>query len=377
MKNSNELIDIYESTHLFVRKSIEEQNTLFYNKHIHTKKDVPSIVPREEFERRLLEDFPIINAFKNYIPLGKIVIAGGSVLRNLLADNETYASRSNEYDLDIFIRDTLGVPIMDSFMCNMFKNTRDKTLRVITKNAITYCSGYPHRNVQLVTNRVYNNTFHILETFDIDCCAVAVELCVVNGNIRMKPVAHPRAIAAINSRRLFIDDMTISPTSFHRIYKYLHRGFALTLPAWYKMPSEIQMIDDTVYDPKENTMENTMENLINRLIVTAAFYKLGYINLAIGCHCQTDGVGGCNIHHNGSFNTIIKKNSFSIIDIEASMLETMTQNTDPFVDLSPKTCGSDLSNLYNGVFIPYGPEWTIYRIKDILENMNTTTTSFI
>ncbi|KAI0151968.1 ankyrin [Hypoxylon sp. NC0597] len=92
---------------------------------------------------------------------------------------------------------------------------------VRTKNAITICSQYPTRHVQIVL-RVYKSISEILTGFDIDCSGAAYD-----GN---QVYCTPRALASYITQINPIDLSRRSPSYENRLSKYSHRNFEVYWP---------------------------------------------------------------------------------------------------------------------------------------------------
>ncbi|KAI1126228.1 ankyrin repeat protein [Nemania abortiva] len=92
---------------------------------------------------------------------------------------------------------------------------------VRTKNAITICSQYPTRHVQIVL-RVYKSISEILTGFDIDCSGAAYDGSQVYST--------PRALASYITQINPIDLSRRSPSYENRLSKYSHRNFEVYWP---------------------------------------------------------------------------------------------------------------------------------------------------
>ncbi|KAI0144644.1 ankyrin repeat protein [Xylariaceae sp. FL1272] len=92
---------------------------------------------------------------------------------------------------------------------------------VRTKNAITICSQYPTRHVQIVL-RVYKSISEILTGFDIDCSGAAYD-----GE---QVYTTPRALASYITQINPIDLSRRSPSYENRLSKYSHRNFEVYWP---------------------------------------------------------------------------------------------------------------------------------------------------
>lgn len=92
---------------------------------------------------------------------------------------------------------------------------------VRTKNAITICSQYPTRHIQIVL-RVYKNVSEILTGFDIDCSGAAYD--------GKQVYCTPRALASYITQINPIDLSRRSPSYENRLSKYSHRNFEVYWP---------------------------------------------------------------------------------------------------------------------------------------------------
>lgn len=116
-------------------------------------------------------------------------------------------------------------------------SVRDAILSEVTvvrsKNAITICSQYPTRHIQIVL-RVYKNVSEILTGFDIDCSAAAYD--------GKQVYCTPRALASYITQINPIDLSRRSPSYENRLSKYSHRNFEVYWPELNR-----SRIDPTIY----------------------------------------------------------------------------------------------------------------------------------
>ncbi|ROV91315.1 hypothetical protein VSDG_07762 [Cytospora chrysosperma] len=96
-----------------------------------------------------------------------------------------------------------------------------ETTTVRTKNAITICSQYPTRHIQIVL-RIYKNVSEILTGFDIDCSGAAYD--------GKQVYCTPRALQSYITQINHIDLSRRSPSYENRLSKYSHRGFEVYWP---------------------------------------------------------------------------------------------------------------------------------------------------
>ncbi|ORY62245.1 uncharacterized protein BCR38DRAFT_235854 [Pseudomassariella vexata] len=109
-----------------------------------------------------------------------------------------------------------------------------ETTVVRTKNAITICSQYPTRHVQIVL-RVYKSISEILTGFDIDCSGAAYD--------GKQVYTTPRALASYITQINPIDLSRRSPSYENRLSKYSHRNFEVYWPELDR-----SRIDPTIFE---------------------------------------------------------------------------------------------------------------------------------
>ncbi|KAI1107653.1 ankyrin [Jackrogersella minutella] len=105
---------------------------------------------------------------------------------------------------------------------------------VRTKNAITICSQYPTRHIQIVL-RVYKSVSEILTGFDIDCSGAAYD--------GKQVYCTPRALASYITQINPIDLSRRSPSYENRLSKYSHRNFEVCWPE-----IDRSRIDPTIFE---------------------------------------------------------------------------------------------------------------------------------
>ncbi|KAK3329602.1 hypothetical protein B0H66DRAFT_31713 [Apodospora peruviana] len=96
-----------------------------------------------------------------------------------------------------------------------------ETTTVRTKHAITICSQYPTRHIQIVL-RIYKSVSEILTGFDIDCSGAAYD--------GKQVYCTPRALESYMTQINHIDLSRRSPSYENRLSKYSHRGFEVYWP---------------------------------------------------------------------------------------------------------------------------------------------------
>lgn len=109
-----------------------------------------------------------------------------------------------------------------------------ETTTVRTKHAITICSEYPTRHIQIVL-RIYKDISEILTGFDVDCSASAYD----GKQVYCSPRALESYITQINR----IDLSRRSPSYESRLSKYSHRGFEVHWPGLDR-----SRIDPTIFE---------------------------------------------------------------------------------------------------------------------------------
>ncbi|OTA91317.1 hypothetical protein M434DRAFT_351757 [Hypoxylon sp. CO27-5] len=165
-----------------------------------------------------------------------VVAAGSSVVNCLLPvpDNDKQSKRKlRTYyhekfcpasDVDLFLYGLNEEQAIEKIK-QIESRIRDAILSEVTvvrtKNAITICSQYPTRHVQIVL-RVYKSISEILTGFDIDCSGAAYDGTQV--------YCTPRALASYITQINPIDLSRRSPSYENRLSKYSHRNFEVYWP---------------------------------------------------------------------------------------------------------------------------------------------------
>jgi len=109
-----------------------------------------------------------------------------------------------------------------------------ETTVVRTKHAITICSRYPTRHIQIVL-RIYKSVSEILTGFDIDCSGAAYDGSQV--------FCTPRALQSFMTQINHIDLSRRSPSYENRLSKYSHKGFEVYWP-----DLDRSRIDPTIFE---------------------------------------------------------------------------------------------------------------------------------
>ncbi|KAL8370906.1 hypothetical protein RB595_000985 [Gaeumannomyces hyphopodioides] len=105
---------------------------------------------------------------------------------------------------------------------------------VRTKHAITICSSYPTRHVQIVL-RIYKSVSEILTGFDVDCSGAAYD--------GKQVYCTPRALQSFVTQINHADLSRRSPSYENRLSKYSHRGFEVYWPGLDR-----SRIDPTIFE---------------------------------------------------------------------------------------------------------------------------------
>lgn len=178
-----------------------------------------------------------------------VVAAGSSVTNCLLPVPEEYiiSKRSlREFyhekfspasDVDLFLYGMSEEEAIDRIR-QIETAVRDAILSEVTvvrtKHAITICSQYPTRHVQIVL-RIYKSISEILTGFDIDCSCAAYD-----GE---EVYCTPRALQSYITQINHIDLSRRSPSYENRLSKYSHRGFEVYWP-----DLDRSRIDPTIFE---------------------------------------------------------------------------------------------------------------------------------
>ncbi|KAH9998078.1 ankyrin repeat protein [Xylariaceae sp. FL0662B] len=165
-----------------------------------------------------------------------VVVAGSAVVNCLLpVPNEYKKSKRalRQYyhekfcpasDVDLFLYGLNEVQAIEK-MKEIEARIRDAILSEVTvvrtKNAVTICSQYPTRHVQIVL-RVYKSISEILTGFDIDCAGAAYD--------GKQVYCTPRALASYITQINPIDLSRRSPSYENRLSKYGKKNFEVYWP---------------------------------------------------------------------------------------------------------------------------------------------------
>ncbi|KAI1209484.1 ankyrin repeat protein [Annulohypoxylon truncatum] len=178
-----------------------------------------------------------------------VVAAGSSVVNCLLPVPDQYKKSKralrNYYhekfspasDVDLFLyglNEEQAIEKIKEIEARIRDAILSEVTVVRTKNAITICSQYPTRHVQIVL-RVYKSVSEILTGFDIDCSGAAYD-----GN---QVYCTPRALASYITQINPIDLTRRSPSYENRLSKYSHRNFEVYWPELDR-----SRIDPTIFE---------------------------------------------------------------------------------------------------------------------------------
>ncbi|TPX15381.1 uncharacterized protein E0L32_004361 [Thyridium curvatum] len=178
-----------------------------------------------------------------------VVVAGSAVVNCLLPvpDEFSGSKRSlREYyhekfcpasDVDLFLyglSEEEAVEKIKQIESCIRDSILTETTTVRTKHAITICSQYPTRHIQIVL-RIYKSISEILTGFDIDCSGAAYD--------GKQVYCTPRALQAYMTQLNQIDLTRRSPSYENRLSKYSHRNFEVYWP-----DLDRSRIDPTIFE---------------------------------------------------------------------------------------------------------------------------------
>jgi hypothetical protein len=178
-----------------------------------------------------------------------VVASGSSVVNTLLPVPERYRDSKRALrefyhekfcpasDVDLFIyglTEEQAVEKIKQIETRIRDSILTETTTVRTKNAITICSQYPTRHIQIVL-RIYKNVSEILTGFDIDCSGAAYD--------GKQVYCTPRALQSYITQINHIDLSRRSPSYENRLSKYSHRGFEVYWPELDR-----SRIDPTIFE---------------------------------------------------------------------------------------------------------------------------------
>ncbi|KAK3341505.1 hypothetical protein B0T25DRAFT_344013 [Lasiosphaeria hispida] len=230
----------------------------------------PAIVPTfKEFHRNF-------NVFSESslveLDWDNVVAAGSSVVNCLLPVPDEYASSKRSLrqfyhekfcpasDVDLFLYGLTEAEAIEKIK-QIETRVRDvlltETTTVRTKHAITICSQYPTRHIQIVL-RIYNSVSEILTGFDIDCSGAAYD--------GKQVYCTPRALQSYITQINHIDLTRRSPSYENRLSKYSHRGFEVYWPDLNR-----ERVDPTIFERSfQRTLGLARLLVLERLPTTSA-----------------------------------------------------------------------------------------------------------
>lgn len=231
MENQNRLISVYDADinydvdiNLFKtanRIGLDKNNILF--KHEENKEQY-AICTKERFEKNFDE---ITNDMFVRINWNNVLIAGGSILKMLTSQKNEDLINSNDYnDIDIFIYGLQGRDLMAKLfeLEESIRSVIPKEYNMISirmPRVIMFVSQHPYRHIQIIL-RVFRNINEILNTFDVDCCAVGYD----GTNVFCTPRSHYAIVNHIN-----VVNMAYASASYEfRLTKYGLRGYSCYVP---------------------------------------------------------------------------------------------------------------------------------------------------
>ncbi|KAI1076745.1 ankyrin repeat protein [Whalleya microplaca] len=178
------------------------------------------------------------------------VVAAGSSVVNCLLPVPTEYQKSKRALRQYYHEKFCPASDVDLFLYGLTEDQAIEKIKVIetgirdailsevtvvrTKNAITICSQYPTRHVQIVL-RVYKSVSEILAGFDIDCSGAAYD--------GKQVYCTPRALASYITQINPVDLSRRSPSYENRLSKYSHRNFEVYWPELDR-----SRIDPTIFE---------------------------------------------------------------------------------------------------------------------------------
>ncbi|CAK7202192.1 hypothetical protein SEUCBS139899_004914 [Sporothrix eucalyptigena] len=199
-----------------------------------------------------------------------VVAAGSSVVNCLLPVPEEYSkSRRSlrEYyhekfcpasDVDLFLyglTEEQAVEKIKEIESSIRDSILAETTTVRTKHAITICSEYPTRHVQIVL-RIYKSVSEILAGFDIDSSGAAYD--------GKQVYCTPRALQSYMTQINHIDLTRRSPSYENRLSKYSHRNFEVF---WNEL--DRSRVDPTIFERSFNRTLGLARLLVLERLPTA------------------------------------------------------------------------------------------------------------
>ncbi|KXX77462.1 Ankycorbin [Madurella mycetomatis] len=178
-----------------------------------------------------------------------VVAAGSSVVNCLLPVPDEYNASKRKLrefyhekfcpasDVDLFLYGLTEEQAIEKIK-DIETRVRDalltETTTVRTKHAVTICSQYPTRHIQIVL-RIYKSISEILTGFDVDCSGAAYD--------GKQVYCTPRALQSYMTQVNHIDLSRRSPSYENRLSKYSHRGFEVYWPGLDR-----SRVDPTIFE---------------------------------------------------------------------------------------------------------------------------------
>ncbi|KIH90357.1 ankyrin repeat protein [Sporothrix brasiliensis 5110] len=199
-----------------------------------------------------------------------VVAAGSSVVNCLLPvpDEFSKSRRSlREYyhekfcpasDVDLFLyglTEEQAIEKIKEIEAGIRDSILAETTTVRTKHAITICSEYPTRHVQIVL-RIYKSVSEILAGFDIDSSSAAYD--------GKQVYCTPRALQSYMTQINHIDLTRRSPSYENRLSKYSHRNFEVF---WGDL--DRSRVDPTIFERSFNRTLGLARLLVLERLPTA------------------------------------------------------------------------------------------------------------
>jgi ankyrin repeat protein len=221
------------------------------------------IMPLSAGVRRLDNSPAVVQSFKEFqrnfnvfsessvveLDWDNVVAAGSSVVNTLLPVPDEYNGSkrglrefyhqkfSPASDVDLFLyglTEEQAIEKIKAIEARVRDALLTETTVVRTKHAVTICSQYPTRHIQIVL-RIYKSVSEILTGFDIDCSGAAYD--------GKQVYCTPRALQSYMTQVNHIDLSRRSPSYENRLSKYSHRGFEVYWPNFDR-----SRVDPTIFE---------------------------------------------------------------------------------------------------------------------------------
>lgn len=286
-----------------------------------------AIVDRDTFTTRFSE--LTSNVFDG-LDWQNIVIGGGIVLSSLANYKSLPELPFNENDIELFIYggnyDEIVHRIYDVVMSNV--NGHCEIVRTSTSISILF--EYPYRHIHISLNH-YNNILDILLNFEIDCCALLYD----GENV----FATERSKRSLTKRYNIVNHNLRTPIHEARLLKFATYGFCVMIPG----------LDRHLLDPEIHN-KNPVE--LSGLSLLIYYEKKMMKKMTI----QPENW----IPKNQCFDNYCK-DSFTFYRIlEYELIGKSKINVEEFM---PSNCLNIISKDCNNIFLPWGPQWPISKIR--------------